>query len=84
MRSYSQPFSGRGSALHSRGCWSSSCTAGCDPPPVVQRSARSSSGPPLASFLAVNMGDYGYTFTALPALMVLATRGLIADAPGSL
>jgi len=70
--------------LHTRDCWSSSCTAGCDPRPVVQRSARSSSGPALVSFLAVIIGDYSYTFTALPALMVLATRGLIADAPGSL
>jgi len=34
-------------------------------------------GPPLAFYLLAHIGDYGYTFSVLPALMVLAARGLV-------
>lgn len=34
-------------------------------------------GPPLAIYLLAHIGDYGYTFSVLPALMVLAGRGLV-------
>lgn len=37
-------------------------------------------GPPLLFYVLVHIGDYGYTFTILPALMVLAARGTMLAA----